>query len=43
MPTLMNASILPFAGTSEPFRTSFGRIVDNNIVLLQSYEIALSP
>ena len=43
MPTLMNTSILPFAGISEPFLTSFGRIVDNTIVLLQFYEIALSP
>ena len=43
MPALMNASILPFADISEPFLTSFGCIVDNTIVLLQFYEIALSP
>ena len=43
MLTLMNTSVLPFAGISEPFRTSFGRIVDNAVVLLQFYEIALSP
>ena len=43
MPTLMNTSILPFAGISELCLTSFGRIVDNTIVLLQFYEIALSP
>ena len=43
MPTLMNTSILPFAGISEPFLTSFGRIVDNTIVLLQFYEIVFSP
>ena len=42
MPTLMNTSSLPFAGISQPFLTSFGRIVDNTIVLLQFYEIALS-
>ena len=43
MPTLMNTSIIPFVGMSEPCLTSFGRIVDNTIVLLQFYEIALSP
>ena len=42
MPTLINTSILPFAGICEPFLTSLGRIVDNTIVLLQFYEIALS-
>ena len=43
MPTLRNTSILPFAGISQPFLTSFGRITDKTIVLLQFYEIALSP
>ena len=43
MPTFMNTSILPFAGISQPFLTSFGRIVDNTIVLLQFDEVALSP
>ena len=42
MPTLISTSILPFAGICEPFLTSLGRIVDNTIVLLQFYEIALS-
>ena len=43
MPTLTITSMLPFAGISEPFLTSYGRIVDNTIVLLQFYEIALLP
>ena len=43
MPTLMNTSILPFAGISERSLTSLGRIGDNPVVLLQFYEIALSP
>ena len=43
MPTLIHTTILPFAGISEPFLTSSGRIVDNTIVLLQFYEVALSP
>ena len=40
--TLIDVSNLPLAGLSEPVLTSFGRIVDNTIVLLQLYEIALS-
>ena len=44
MPTLSrNTPILPFVGISQPFLTSFGRTVDNTIVLLQFYEIVLSP
>ena len=43
MPTLRNTPILPFVGISQPFLTSFGRTVDNTIVLLQFYEIAQSP
>ena len=40
--TLMDRPIRPFAGMSEPFLIFFGRIVDNTIVLLQFWEIALS-
>ena len=41
--TITDASNRSFAGISEPFLTSFGRIVDNTIVLLLFLRDCSSP